>query len=100
MPNGKYEPQCGNCTSFDGKASGRRHCRLHSFVMPIFSDYVVCADWRSTWSGKGATQFSLESGRLYRWAEYSGQIPQPIAPFAEIQELLLARTAGRRLSPQ
>lgn len=91
MPNGKYEPQCGNCIHFSSDSAGRRNCKLHNFVMPAFSDYVVCANWRSIWNEKGINLFYeiLINGFLYRWAEYRFELPRQIGPFEEIQELLL-----------
>jgi hypothetical protein len=102
MPNGKYEPQCGNCVEFVAERSARQNCKRYNFVMPAFSDYVVCADWRSVHSSKGATPFgkTLEGGFLYRWAEYSNEPPQKIGRFDEIQELLLDRSVTLVENPE
>src|SRR5712691_5466824 len=93
MPNGKYEPQCGNCTSW--QKAERRHgkCSRYEFVMPSFGDYVVCRDWQSIWNKEGKDPFgaTLKPGLLYRWHEYSRNPPEPIGRFEEIREFLLDR---------
>lgn len=101
MANGKYEPQCGNCRHYVASRPGRRHCSLHDFVMPVFDDYVVCADWRPV-HAEAADPFgaSLEKGLLYRWSEYSRPRPQSIGGFREVQELLLDRTVSVVENPQ
>jgi hypothetical protein len=95
VPNGKYEPQCGNCISYvtEGR-SERRYCRLHDFVMPAFHDYVVCSDWHSVWNESGKNPFggSLKTGVLYRWDEYTNPLPREIGRFDQVQELLMDRS--------
>ena len=65
---------------------------MHRFVMPAFSDHVVCHDWRANWKAEWKNPFgSLEPGYLYRWQEYGRTGPEPIGRFEEIQEFLLDR---------
>jgi hypothetical protein len=93
MPNGKYEPQCGNCTSRKKADSRPGFCSKHEFVMPWFDDYVVCCDWQSIWNKASNNPFggTLESGVLYRWDEYFRYRPEPIGRFEEIKDFLLDR---------
>lgn len=102
MPNGKYEPQCGNCKQYVADRPGRRNCSLHDFIMPAFDDYVVCADWRSIHNEGGVDPFrgSLKKGLLYRWSEYARPTPQSIGAFSEIQEFIIDRTVSVIENPQ
>jgi hypothetical protein len=93
MPNGKYEPQCGNCIHFSAELPARRNCSIHDFVMPLFHDYVLCSDWRAKWNESARHPFgtTIKPGFLYRREEYSRNPPAPVGPFDGIQEILLDR---------
>jgi hypothetical protein len=92
MPNGKYEPQCGNCIHWDQDRPGRRYCALHDFVMPAFEDYVLCSDWKPRWTPKGVHPIvqTTSPGLLWRWNEHDAPL-RPVGRFEEVQELLLDR---------
>jgi hypothetical protein len=44
MPNGKYEPQCFNCSFYI--ATGTRQCKKHEFSLPDLLMHIICRDWQ------------------------------------------------------
>ena len=82
MPNGAYNPQCGNCDSFRYRRNGRC-CRTHRFIMPALSE-LICTDYTHAGTTTSFTD-SLAPGELYYYSYASAAPPQSLGGFAELQ---------------